>query len=444
MLGTQSAMTSDALTQSLPALLVNSENAHEVQLFEQQLANLLCIIRVAILKTNMEDRLVEYIKENKLEAFRRAMKSHERFDLDATSCLHWAVLSVRMEMVEILLSCGADVNHPGLYNNQTPLYVATSVSGDERSELIKILLAAGANPNVGITKPVVEADSPQSLEPHPVKIEATPLIKLVSLGDKIGATLLVDAGADVNLVDADGYTPLTMAIERESKAMVKLLLDNGASIEVNGPSGRSAYEMTSESMKQILSAHRTPGKKTKHAKDKKGWFGGLFKGGDKPNDTTPSPKKMKDKSGAAATSTQLTPTPESAGKRSHTKQGNSNGTISDKTNRIIPNGNIHATTINGSNAITPAKALDLAPVLDSTPYTSPSKPGAASPFTPFGIATPQNDTREEYITVAEHSKQMSALEKRIYALERKFEVQNELLDTQAEQIAVLLNSKGKL
>ena len=38
------------------------------------------------------------------------------------------------------------------------------------------------------------------------------------------------AGADVNVSDQDGDTPLTLAIENNYETVVKLLLENGANL----------------------------------------------------------------------------------------------------------------------------------------------------------------------------------------------------------------------
>ena len=42
--------------------------------------------------------------------------------------------------------------------------------------------------------------------------------------------LFFQAGADVNVSDQDGDTPLTLAIENNHETVVKLLLENGANL----------------------------------------------------------------------------------------------------------------------------------------------------------------------------------------------------------------------
>lgn len=58
----------------------------------------------------------------------------------------------------------------------------------------------------------------------------TPLIILAAQGNKTDlADLLIDRGAEVNLTDEDGWSPLFLASKKAHKDIVKLLLDHDAS-----------------------------------------------------------------------------------------------------------------------------------------------------------------------------------------------------------------------
>lgn len=227
----------------------------------------------------MSERLLAAVKEGKLEAF-YALVQTKSVDLNKESMLHWATLGRKLEMVDALLTAGADVNWPGLFDGQTPLYVAVSVAS---KELVDKLLKAGANPNLGKLS-VVGSTAPDA----PVEVLTSPLLKSIEWGGSDIAALLIAAGADVNQGDQDGYTPLTLATERANEAVVKLLLKSGASIEVCGPTGRSVYDMaTTDSMRRILSTHRpgrvdgnNPSSSTSARKQRKksGWgFFSLFR-----------------------------------------------------------------------------------------------------------------------------------------------------------------------
>jgi cytohesin len=60
---------------------------------------------------------------------------------------------------------------------------------------------------------------------------ATPLHRAAGLGDKGKGELLISHGADVNATNSSGLTPLLLACERNNKEVVELLVDKGANIE---------------------------------------------------------------------------------------------------------------------------------------------------------------------------------------------------------------------
>lgn len=66
------------------------------------------------------------------------------------------------------------------------------------------------------------------------------------------ATLLIDAGADVNAICLDwpgpteGFTPLHFAVEANCLPMVKLLIDNGADIHITEDEGKTPHELACE------------------------------------------------------------------------------------------------------------------------------------------------------------------------------------------------------
>lgn len=68
------------------------------------------------------------------------------------------------------------------------------------------------------------------------------------------ARLLLDRGADVNLRDRTGETPLSNALIREHYKLATLLLDRGASTDVVGPSGRTPLSLVAKSRNKELIA----------------------------------------------------------------------------------------------------------------------------------------------------------------------------------------------
>lgn len=96
----------------------------------------------------------------------------------------------------------------------------------ERRDLtwIRFLRSKGANPDI--------AD----------KQGVTPLQIASNLGFLEGVEALIEAGARVEQTNAAGETPLIAAIHRRDVAMIRLLLENGANPDRNDNSGRSARE----------------------------------------------------------------------------------------------------------------------------------------------------------------------------------------------------------
>lgn len=113
------------------------------------------------------------------------------------------------------------INSRDLSTGQTALHIVT-----ERRDAvwIKFLAQRGANPNV--------AD----------KTGTTPLILAVNLGFVEGVDALIAAGARVDVTNSAGETPLISAIHRRDTALMRLLLAKGASPDRADNSGRSARD----------------------------------------------------------------------------------------------------------------------------------------------------------------------------------------------------------
>lgn len=86
------------------------------------------------------------------------------------------------------------------------------------------LLAKGADPNLGNNHGV------------------TPLMLAATLGFGDGVTLLVDHGARLNDADTTGETPLITAVHRHDLAIMRALLKAGADPDRADSSGRSARD----------------------------------------------------------------------------------------------------------------------------------------------------------------------------------------------------------
>ncbi|RUS71947.1 hypothetical protein EGW08_020290 [Elysia chlorotica] len=137
------------------------------------------------------------------------------------SLLHMATIHADKEMLEYLISKGADVNQMD-QNGFTPVSVAAAI---HRPDIVDCLIQAGADLNA------------QSISGR------TPLIQAITTQDAPIVTMLLAAGADPNLEDMKGTTPLNtamMIVETKNVDILQALLDGGCDIEKENKMGATA------------------------------------------------------------------------------------------------------------------------------------------------------------------------------------------------------------
>ncbi len=127
----------------------------------------------------------------------------------ATRSLRRAALRGDGRAVRTLLTDHADIDvNARNRSGATALFLA--VHKDGNSEVVRLLLVAGADPN--------RADFERTM----------PLITAVRPGQLDVVRLLVEAGATLDVSNRDGDTPLTNAAAWGSGEIVQYLLDHGA------------------------------------------------------------------------------------------------------------------------------------------------------------------------------------------------------------------------
>jgi ankyrin repeat protein len=159
--------------------------------------------------------------------------------------LHVATFARQREAVQALLKAGA--NHAALEHGRYDAVTIASVADDEAT--LRILLAHGASAKLvtsrydgtaliaaahlgheGVVKQLIAAGAPLD---HVNNLHWTATIESIVLGDggsRHQATLkaLIDAGANLQLADRSGHTPLALARSRGYAAMVAMLEKAGA------------------------------------------------------------------------------------------------------------------------------------------------------------------------------------------------------------------------
>ena len=142
------------------------------------------------------------------EVLHRSGSSVDQRGLETNSPLHSAAKHEDLEMVQVLLDYGLDVNAQNQFGS-TPLAYAT-LGNFNNPRVVRLLLDRGTDPNA------------QRQD------RTTPLYRAAENGDVEIARLLVEHSASVELQGYGGRTPLDVATEKQHDEIMKLLLEHRA------------------------------------------------------------------------------------------------------------------------------------------------------------------------------------------------------------------------
>ena len=164
-------------------------------------------------------RLVEAVQAGDVREVRRRLRSGRELllnsrDEDGLTALHWAVSCNNLELVELLLSKGAQ---PGLTDSlgQTGLHRAVRT---HNRELAALLLQNGGRPQPGLINQKCGAGR-------------TPLHLAVRDNQPEMVSLLLEEGADVSLTDRQGWSCLHLAVIRGHSDCLVALLHQGVNVD---------------------------------------------------------------------------------------------------------------------------------------------------------------------------------------------------------------------
>jgi ankyrin repeat protein len=133
--------------------------------------------------------------------------------------LHRAALTSRVQMIELLVAHGADLNAQSHVGGNTPLHLASLYA---MTETVTVLLDLGAEMNI-----------------HNAAEGRTPLhVAFLSIWATINVPTLVNRGADVNAVDTRGWTSLFYAVQAHDPVLVMFLLNRGARMDARDIDGK--------------------------------------------------------------------------------------------------------------------------------------------------------------------------------------------------------------
>lgn len=165
----------------------------------------------------------------------------DRYGLPA---LLWAARTGHEALIRLLLGLGVEPNERSLVSaGATPLCEAVAYG---QAGAVELLLENFADPNVrdleGRTAIHYAFYPPKIAQPEPEKRYATKDMVAIDTMDII-ISLLVDADGDVNIQDWGGRTALHFAIMAKSEEKVRLLLDSGANPDIVDQDGNTALRI---------------------------------------------------------------------------------------------------------------------------------------------------------------------------------------------------------
>ncbi len=140
---------------------------------------------------------------------------------DRTTALLFAALNGHFDIARFLVERGADLNIPSV-DGAAPLFAVVNTQWAPKTDtpqpttkyeqthyldLMKLMLDKGANPNARLSKELWYTASKESTN----AAGATPFWKCASVGDVECMRFLISRGADPNVANVDGVTPLLIA-----------------------------------------------------------------------------------------------------------------------------------------------------------------------------------------------------------------------------------------
>ncbi len=177
--------------------------------------------------------LTEAIRVGDLELFRTVLDAGADIEApnpDKQTALMLAISENQPQMAKILIERGANVKAMETFRDQTALMWA---AGNNQPEIVELLLARGAASQVNLRGKHDDWARQLTSEPraqfgtrHTGGLSA--LLYATRSGCLACAESLIKAGADVNLPNPDGVTPLINAIDNRRFDIAMLLLDKGA------------------------------------------------------------------------------------------------------------------------------------------------------------------------------------------------------------------------
>jgi uncharacterized protein len=176
---------------------------------------------------------------------------------DGETALMLAIKTGELPVVELLIQAGANVNARETFHNQTALMWAAAAPKNA-GEMVKLLLSKSAD-----FKPRALYSDWQSQITSEPRAQYRPVGGLTALlyaardGCYECIEELIAAGADVNYPTPEGVTPLMLTLDNDHNEVAKLLLDRGANPDLWDWWGRTPLYIAIDRREAVIAPLRT-------------------------------------------------------------------------------------------------------------------------------------------------------------------------------------------
>ncbi|MHC1760154.1 MAG: ankyrin repeat domain-containing protein [Negativicutes bacterium] len=157
-------------------------------------------------------------------------------------------------IVQCFIANGVDVNFRADGNGTYPSALATAIS-ERRLDIIEMLLNAGADPNLSFDGEILKDHKIYDIHGVTIAFWAVRADEPIDLNI---LKLLIGKGANINIADSMGNTPLITACELGKLESVKILLANGANPNQANLKAEKPMDLAMKSGNQALIDLLTP------------------------------------------------------------------------------------------------------------------------------------------------------------------------------------------
>jgi ankyrin repeat protein len=181
----------------------------------------------------------------------------DRPNQDGETALMLAIKTGELSVVEMLIKAGANVNAKETFHNQTALMWAADAPKNAGG-IVKLLLSNGADykPRALTSDWGSQITSEPRAQYRPVG-GLTALLYAARSGCYDCVEALIGAGADVNYPTPEGVTPLMIALDNDHNGVAKLLLDRGANPDLWDWWGRTPLYIAIDRREAVFAPLRT-------------------------------------------------------------------------------------------------------------------------------------------------------------------------------------------